>query len=128
MARKMAQIVVAICALFWMGCGAVTEVRTPENTHNHEDIHSQMKSLFPEAIVDSEWRRSDGVTIFDEINLFEHINGAAEAFFAYGFQLCGTAEYIPGNSKAPASSEDVFIQIVSYDPMRVICTVNSTFR
>jgi len=122
MVRKMAQIAVAICALLWIGCGAATEIRTPDKTHNHEDIHSQIKSLFPEIIGDSEWRRSDGVTIFDEINLFEHINGAAEAFFAYGFQLCGTAEYIPGNgnSEAPSSSEDVFIQVDIYHMARPI--------
>lgn len=122
MVRKMAQIVVVICALFWVGCGPAAEVPAPENTHKHEDIHSQMESLFPEAIEGSEWRRSDGVTIFDDINLFEHINGAAEAFFAYGFQLCGTAEYIPGNGngKAPASSEDVFIQVDIYNMERPI--------
>ncbi len=122
MVRRMAQIAMSICALFWIGCGAATEVRTPENNHNHEDMHSQMKALFPKTIGDSEWQRSDGVAIFDEINLFEHINGAAEAFFAYGFQLCGTAEYIPGSgdSEAPSSAEDMFIQVDIYDMARPI--------
>ncbi len=117
MVIRMAQIAIVICALFWIGCGAATETPTPGDTHGHQDIHSQMESLFPEMIGDLKWQRSDGVSLFDEINLFELINGAAEAFFAYGFQLCGTAEYVPANSteEVSASPDAMFIQVDIYD-------------
>lgn len=127
MMRKIVQITLAICVIFWVGCGAksrppVLEESAPsfavdavaEETHRtHEDIQAQMTLLFPEDGAITNWQKSGETTLFDEKTLFEHINGAAEAFFAYDFQLCGTAEYIPRG--ADASLGDEFIQVDIYD-------------
>lgn len=127
MMRKTGQITLVICVIFWIGCGAkskppVLEESTPtsaveavaEETHRtHEDIQAQMTLLFPEDGAITNWQKSGETTLFDEITLFEHINGAAEAFFAYDFQLCGTAEYIPRG--ADVSLVDEFIQVDIYD-------------
>ncbi len=67
MMRRVVQIMIAICTLFWIGCGTATEVPAPtkEDIHSHKDIHSEMEFLFPEMIGDLKWHRSDGVTFFD---------------------------------------------------------------
>jgi len=127
MMRKIIQITLVICVILWIGCGTkskppVSEEPTPnfaveaaavETHRTHEDIQAQMTLLFPEDGAITNWQKSGETTLFDEKTLFEHINGAAEAFFAYDFQLCGTAEYIPRG--ADASLGDEFIQVDIYD-------------
>ena len=95
-------------------------VKSP--TPDGREKRPQMEALFPEKIWATGWQRSSGVRIFNESNLFKHINGAAEAFFAYGFELCGTAEYVSDSDtgEASASSEDEFILVDIYDMGRPI--------
>ncbi len=122
MMRKIIQITLAICVISWVGCGAkskppVLEEPAPamavETHRTHEDIQAQMALLLPDDGIITNWQKIGETTLFDEDTLFEHINGAAEAFFAYDFQLCGTAEYIPRG--ADASLGDEFIQVDIYD-------------
>ena len=127
MMRKIMLITLTICVIFWIGCGAkskppvleesastsTVEAEAAETHRTHEDIQAQMTLLFPEDGAIINWQKSGETTIFDEVTLFEHINGAAEAFFAYDFQLCGTAEYTPRG--ADASLSDEFIQVDIYD-------------
>ena len=132
MMRRTGQITLAICVLFWAGCGAGSKPHAPveepaspvavETHRTYEEMRSQMEVLFPEDGLIPGWRKNGETAFFDDSNLYEHINGAAEAFFAYGFQLCGTAEYIPNDVKgeAPASLEDEFILVDVYDMGRAI--------
>jgi hypothetical protein len=126
------QITMMIYVLFWVGCGAESKPRAPaegpvsptavEAHRTYEDMRSQIETLFPEDRDVPSWQRGSEIALFDESTLFEHINGAAEAFFAYGFQLCGTAEYIPksGVGETGVSSEDQFILVDVYDMGRAI--------
>lgn len=72
-----------------------------------EAIKSEMLKLFPES--DDQLKIQGEVKLFTEETLYEHINGASDAFFAYGFQLCGTADYTP-----PLDPEQ-FIRLDIYD-------------
>ncbi len=74
-----------------------------------EEMREQMKALFPDDNIIKGWRKSGDVTFYVESNLFEYIDGAAEAFFAYGFKLCGTLEYVP------ISGNDKYIKVDIYD-------------
>lgn len=115
MMREGVWVILALCAVSWMGCGA--KVKLPESVEPApEDVRSQMEILFPEDGAFPGWRKRSEVAFFDERTLFQHINGAAEAFFAYDFQLCGTVEYNPVES----SSEDKFILVDIYDMGRAI--------
>lgn len=107
--RKGVWVILALCAVSWMGCGA--KVKLPESVEPApEDVQSQMKTLFPEDGAFPGWQKRSEVTFFDEETLFQHIDGAAEAFFAYDFQLCGTVEYNPVDT----SSGDEFILVDIY--------------
>ena len=118
MVRRGGWIVLVLCALSWMGCGA--KVKLPESVEpahrTPEDVQSQMETLFPEDGAFPGWQKRSVVAFFDEETLFQHINGAAEAFFAYDFQLCGTVEYNPVEN----SSEDNFILVDIYHMGRAI--------
>ena len=84
------------------------------NQRSLEEMHEQMKALFPDDNVIEGWRKSGDIAFYVESNLFEYINGAAEAFFAYGFKLCGTMEYVP------ISGNDQYIRVDIYDMERDI--------
>lgn len=123
MRKKGVWIILALCTMSWMGCSA--KVKPPESvepaasaeTHRTPKyVQSQMETLFPEDGAFPGWQKRNKVAFFGEKTLFEHINGAAEAFFAYDFQLCGTVEYNPVDS----SSEDKFILVDIYDMGRAI--------
>ena len=98
---------------------ASTDTKLPDEV---VDPESQIKGMFPPNRSIPGWRLSGDIAVFDEDNLFEHIDGAAEAFFAYGFQLCGTAEYdaIRDSDNAEASAEDEFIVVDIYDMERPV--------
>ncbi len=92
----------------------VTSVGKPvtsavEAQHTQEEMVLQMKTLFPEDNVIPGWRKSKEISLFQPHNLYEHIDGAAEAFLAYGFQLCGTTDYISD------SLPDEFIRVDIYN-------------
>jgi hypothetical protein len=135
---KTLQIGLILCVLFYIGCGAknkppeiadekidsVVEVEqlqkepvaSEEINLSEDEARYQMQNLFPKDGAISGWQISGSVSLFDESDLFEHINGAAEAFFAYDFKLCGAAEYVPKDEagKTTASPEDKFILIDAY--------------
>ncbi len=74
-----------------------------------EQMQLDLESLFPANEVPAGWKRASAIRTFTEENLFEHIDGAAESFFAYQFQLCGTSTYTPENGG------DEFITVDIYD-------------
>ncbi|MBD3180970.1 hypothetical protein GF312_01690 [Candidatus Poribacteria bacterium] len=88
------------------GCAAKVQESKPETTG------TGIKDLFPkdEASIPG-WKLRDEVIVFDKKTIFDHINGAAEAYLARGFQLCAAAEYNP----ADKSSSDEFILVDIYD-------------
>ncbi len=123
MMRKGVWIIFALCIMSWIGCSATVkppesmEPAASEEAHRTpEDMQSQMETLFPEDGAFPGWQKRSEVAFFNEETLFQHINGAAEAFFAYDFQLCGTVEYNPVED----SSEDEFILVDIYDMGRAI--------
>lgn len=96
------------------------EATTTERSYTKEDVKvsrdeprdmeamkSDMLKLFPGS--NDELKMQGEVRLFTEDNLYEHINGASDAFFAYGFQLCGTADYVP------SSEPEQFIRVDIYD-------------
>ena len=117
--------VIIICAILWVGCGTTAKTPAPmkqaaaeaknqpvvpcELALDNEEAQPQMQTLFPEKIGDTEWKQVDKIRLFDTRTLFKHIDGAAEAFFAYGFELCGVAEYVRSDGADEASAEDEFI-------------------
>lgn len=113
--RKAVWIILALCAVAWMGCGAKVKPRESAEPAPG-DARSQMETLFPEDGAFPGWQKRSEVAFFDEETLFQHINGAAEAFFAYDFQLCGTVEYNPVDT----SSGDDFILVDIYHMGRAI--------
>ena len=95
-----------------------TETSTPktieksvnlEPNRTMEEMKTQILALFPEDNIIQSWRKSEQIALFDVNNLYEHIDGSADAFFAYGFQLCGTIDYVSG------SNPDDFVRIDAYD-------------
>ena len=125
---RIGPVVLTICALSCAACSAKNEPRKPasfiaaEAHITHQDRSSQMATLFPKDGDIPGWQRDAEMTLFDQGSLYRHINGAAGAFFAYGFQLCGSVTYIPGTEtgEKTSSHEDEFIQIDVYDMGRAI--------
>jgi hypothetical protein len=102
MMKKGGWIIFALCVMFWMGCSAtvkppefVEPIASVETHQTPEDVQSQIEALFPEDGEFPGWQKRSEVAFFDQETLFQHINGAAEAFFAYDFQQ------IPGKQRNP---------------------------
>lgn len=58
---------------------------------------ADLAALFPEL---DGWARDGGVAAFQPENLYEHINGAAENFLAYGFQRLAVQNYADMQKRA----------------------------
>ncbi len=52
-----------------------------------------MESLLPTRGCAEGWALKDKATLFDKETLFDHINGEAELYFPYGFEMLATATY-----------------------------------
>ena len=76
-----------------------------------EQMQRDMEIFFPPDGISAGWKRTSPIQFFTEDNLYEYIDGAAESFFAYQFQLCGTAAY---ESRLHRDGED-FITVDIYD-------------
>ena len=53
-----------------------------------------MESLLPTRSCAEGWVLNDKVSLFDKETLFDHINGEAELYFPYGFDMLATATYM----------------------------------
>ena len=58
-----------------------------------------MESILPDRSCAQGWTLNDKTTLFDKDTLFDHINGEAELYFPYGFDILATATYV--NRKNP---------------------------
>ena len=72
-------------------------------------MQRDMEIFFPQDGISKGWKRTSPIQFFTEENLYEHIDGAAESFFTYQFQLCGAAMY-----ESEQGGED-FITVDIYD-------------
>jgi hypothetical protein len=52
-----------------------------------------MENLLPARDCTQGWELKDKVALFDKDTLFDHINGEAELYFPYGFDMLATATY-----------------------------------
>ena len=58
-----------------------------------------IKNTLPKPGFDPDWVMKDRVTLYNNDTLFEHINGEADLYFPYGFDMLATATYV--NKKDP---------------------------
>jgi len=58
-----------------------------------------IKNTLPTPGFDPDWVMKDRVTLYNNETLFEHINGEADLYFPYGFDMLATATYV--NKKDP---------------------------
>ncbi len=57
-----------------------------------------MENLLPARGCAQGWALKDKVALFDKDTLFDHINGEAELYFPYGFDMLATATYMNRNN------------------------------
>ena len=53
---------------------------------------------FPSADAFADWATAEEVTYFDDDNLYDLVDGQADAYFAYGFERVGVQSYANGDS------------------------------
>ena len=58
-----------------------------------------IKNTLPTPGFDPDWVMKDRVILYNNDTLFEHINGEADLYFPYGFDMLATATYV--NKKDP---------------------------
>jgi len=74
----------------------VLTISTPVHVFAAED---SIKNILPASGFASNWVIQDRVTLYNSDTLFDHINGEAELYFPYGFDMLATATYL--NKKDP---------------------------
>ena len=67
-----------------------------------------MENLLPAYGCAQGWTLKDKAALFDKDTLFDHINGEAELYFPYGFDMLATATYINGNNSEEWIVADVY--------------------
>ena len=67
-----------------------------------------MENLLPAYGCAQGWTLKDKATLFDKDTLFDHINGEAELYFPYGFDVLATATYVNGNNSEVWIVADVY--------------------
>jgi hypothetical protein len=73
------------------------------------NAEKRLAKLIPTKKLPVGWRLAQGPRIYDEVTLYEHIDGAAQFFIDYGFRLIATARF--EEEADPQSS----IQVDVYD-------------
>jgi len=71
-------------------------------------MQRDMEIFFPPDGISKGWKRTSPIQFFTEENLYEHIDGAAESFFAYQFQLCGATTYEPEQGGEDFITVDIY--------------------
>ena len=66
---------------------------------------ARLQSLLPESNEVTGWIRGAEIRFFDEDNLYEFINGAAENFLNYGFKKVVTVDYDNAEQTSPIIAE-----------------------
>jgi hypothetical protein len=67
-----------------------------------------MENLLPARGCAQGWELKDKAALFDKETLFDHINGEAELYFPYGFDLLATATYMNTNNSEVWLVADVY--------------------
>ncbi len=62
-------------------------------------VDNYIGNVLPEHRCSEDWVMKDKVSLFNKDTLFDHINGEAELYFPYGFEVLATATYV--NSRNP---------------------------
>ena len=97
--RKAMLLAAILLLLFCAACGDKDQSRTSATPLSSED--TRLKSLLPGSNEAPGWTtREDEIRFFDDDNLWEFINGAAENFLIYGFEKVVTADY--DNAEQPS--------------------------
>jgi hypothetical protein len=92
-------IAAAILCLFVLTLSAPAPVFAAEDS---------MKNILPAPGFTPDWVMKERVTLYNSDTLFDHINGEAELYFPYGFDMLATATYL--NKKNP----DVWVVVDVY--------------
>ena len=77
-------------------CVFVLTMSAPVPVFAAED---SIKNILPTPGFTPDWVMQDRVTLYNSDTLFDHINGEAELYFPYGFDMLATATYL--NKKNP---------------------------
>jgi len=77
-------------------CAFTLAMSAPVSVFATED---SMKGILPTPGFSPDWVMKEPVTLFNSDTLFDHINGEAELYFPYGFDMLATATYL--NKKNP---------------------------
>ncbi len=77
-------------------CVFVLTISTPVHVFAAED---SIKNILPTPGFTPDWVMQDRVTLYNSDTLFDHINGEAELYFPYGFDMLAAATYL--NKKDP---------------------------
>ena len=77
-------------------CVFVLTISTPVPVFAAED---SIKNILPTPGFIPDWVMQDRVTLYNSDTLFDHINGEAELYFPYGFDMLATVTYL--NKKNP---------------------------
>jgi hypothetical protein len=71
-------------------------------------VDGPMENLLPARGCAHGWALKDKAALFDKDTLFDHINGEAELYFPYGFDMLATATYTNGNNSDVWIVADVY--------------------
>jgi hypothetical protein len=97
--RRSAVIASAILCVFVLTMSAPVPVFAAEDS---------IKNILPTPEFAPDWVMKERVTLYNSDTLFDHINGEAELYFPYGFDMLATATYL--NKKNP----DVWVVVDVY--------------
>ena len=67
-----------------------------------------MKNILPVTECSKDWLLEDKVVLYDKDTLFDYINGEAELYLPYGFEVLATARYVQKENPDMAIAADVY--------------------
>lgn len=73
-----------------------------------QDATPEMKALLPAAGFAEGWVLDSEIREYDRRNIYDHINGEAEAFYPYGFDRAVTAAYQYGEDVSRSVAADIY--------------------
>ena len=96
--RKAFSLAAILLLLFCAACGGGNQSKTSVSLSSED---ARLKALLPGSNEAAGWTTlEDEIRFFEEDNLWEFINGAAENFLIYGFEKVVTADY--DNAEQPS--------------------------
>ena len=101
--RKALSLTAMLLLIFCAACGSGEQTRTKEGAPPQTD-EARLRALLPNEVAG--WALEEDIRFFVEDNLYDLINGAMEAFVAYGFERVAAADY-----EAPEQSLPITIEL-----------------